>query len=48
MKKILLSALAALMLATPASAQYYGNGRPVPQRHRAGYSGSRYNNYHND
>lgn len=48
MKKILLSALAALMLATPASAQYYGNGRPVPPRHRTGYSGSRYNNYHND
>jgi hypothetical protein len=38
MKKLVLSTLAALLLASPAAAQYYPDGRPIPPRHRYGYS----------
>jgi hypothetical protein len=44
MKKILLASIALMMLAVPASAQYYSNGRPIPPRHRTGYNTGRYSN----
>lgn len=47
MKKILLLSIAALMLAAPASAQYYPNGRPIPPSKRYN-NGGRYNSYHNN
>lgn len=47
MKKYLLSAIAALMLTVPTSAQYYSNGRPIPPRHRNSYDSRSYrNSYH--
>ncbi len=44
MKKLVLTSLAALLLAAPAAAQYYPDGRPIPPRHRAAYYAAPYNN----
>lgn len=46
MKKWFLFTLSVLLVALPASAQYYPDGRPIPPRLRHSYYSDRANDYH--